>query len=179
MSDPTTIYLIRHATPDFERKDIPYHLPPGPPLTAQGRAEAVALGDFLRRQGVQRLSSSPLERTVHTAQKAAELSGIPWQIDPDLIEWQPDETSSAVRRRTSRAFDRLLDGAGALPAGLVSHGGPIGQLLVVLGMDEKDLAMVRKYDHGNPLPPAGAWQATYESGKWQLDLVFIPEVVLS
>jgi drug/metabolite transporter (DMT)-like permease len=27
------IYLIRHATPDWSRTDIPYFTPPGPPLT--------------------------------------------------------------------------------------------------------------------------------------------------
>ena len=44
---PQQIYLIRHATPDWTRKDIPYHLPPGPPLIEQGLAEAQALAAFL------------------------------------------------------------------------------------------------------------------------------------
>ena len=35
-----TVYLVRHATPDWSLKDIPYHLPPGPPLTSVGDKEA-------------------------------------------------------------------------------------------------------------------------------------------
>ena len=34
------VYLARHATPDWNRKDIRYDVAPGPDLVAQGEAEA-------------------------------------------------------------------------------------------------------------------------------------------
>ena len=65
-----TIYLIRHATPDWSRTDLVYHLPPGPPLTAQGEAEAAKLGDFLRDMDVRHIFTSPLVRCLRTAEIA-------------------------------------------------------------------------------------------------------------
>ncbi len=76
-----TIYLARHASPDWNRKDIPYHIPPGPPLTPQGRLEAAALGAFLRPAGVSTIASSPLERCQHTAQIVGAALGLPVEVD--------------------------------------------------------------------------------------------------
>ena len=64
------IYLARHATPDWSRTDLPYHLLPGPPLVPQGEAEAAELGRFLREAGVSRLYTSPLERARRTAENS-------------------------------------------------------------------------------------------------------------
>ncbi len=55
-----TIYLTRHATPDWSRTDIRYDIPPGPPLTAQGEAEAEKLGIFLASAGVTQTLRQPL-----------------------------------------------------------------------------------------------------------------------
>ena len=85
------IYLIRHATPDWNRKDIPYHLPPGPPLVEKGEAEAGELGRFLAEVGVGHLYYSPLERCQHTAQIAGLIAGVVPIESPGLIEIQPGE----------------------------------------------------------------------------------------
>ena len=34
------LYLARHATPDWNMRDIRYDIPPGPPLVPQGEEEA-------------------------------------------------------------------------------------------------------------------------------------------
>lgn len=178
-----TIYLIRHATPDWERRDIVYHLPPGPPLTDQGRGEADALGAFLLAAGVRRLHTSPLERALHTARIAAGIAGAAVEVDDRLIEWQPTEGAERVHQRMWAAVDalRLQDGCakdGACsPVGLVSHGGPIGSLLLAFGMDAAMLEAQRRFDHANPVPPAGAWEAWRDSPEapWQLRLAFIPQ----
>lgn len=168
-----TIYLIRHATPDWSRKDISYHIPPGPPLTAQGLQEAQVLGEYLQLVGVQCLFSSPLERALHTAKIAAARAKIPFEIYDALREWQTDEIEADVRARVYPLFEAVarMDGM----VGLVTHGGPIAVLLASLGMDEDTLKAQRVYDHGNPLPPAGAWEVQHNGAGWEMHLAFIPQ----
>ncbi|MFM8320185.1 MAG: histidine phosphatase family protein [Chloroflexota bacterium] len=173
-----TLYLIRHATPDWDRKDIPYHLPPGPELTVLGQAEARALGAYLCETGVQRLYASPLERTLRTACIAGEAGGAQVIVDERLSEWQPGESLDEVSRRILPAVDEILAEAAGRPVGLVTHGGPVEAILLGLGMAlPKD---ARRYDRGNLLPPAGAWRADYhaEQGGWRFGLVFIPQAAL-
>jgi broad specificity phosphatase PhoE len=172
-----SIYLIRHALPDWNCKDIPYHQPPGPPLTPQGIQEAEQLGGFLKQAGVQRLLTSPLERAIHTTQIVAEITGVSYEIQDGLIEWQPGDTEETACRRVWPVFElasQLSQEIG--PVGLVTHGGPIAMLLLSLGMDAATLAAQRVYDHGNPLPTAGVWRAIPNGffGKWALSLVFQP-----
>ena len=65
------VFLIRHASPDWERRDLPYDIHPGPMLTPRGEKEAEALADFLKRQGLVRLYHSPFERAAKTARIVA------------------------------------------------------------------------------------------------------------
>lgn len=176
-----TIYLARHASPDWNRKDIPYHIPPGPPLTPQGRLEAAALGAFLRPAGVSSITSSPLERCQHTAQIVGDTLGLPVEVDETLTEWQPDESSDALGRRMWRIFSETWEANaqnGHEAALLLTHGGPIMELLRRLGMSDKAIEKQRIYDHRNPVPPAGVWQVSRapDGGSWELKLVFVPEV---
>lgn len=172
------VYLIRHATPDWSRKDLVYHLPPGPPLTEEGLAEAKALGGFLQQAGIRRLFASPLERCEHTARIAGEIAGVKLEVLPDLAEWRPGEVPATVRTR----FWPLLEDAWRLaavegPVGLVTHGGPISVLLEELGADPQELNRLKsKFDHRNPLPPAGAWEVHCNGAGegWKLRLAFTP-----
>lgn len=173
----TTIYLARHATPDWSRKDIPYHLPPGPPLVDQGRAEAEKLGYFFREMGVRQLFVSPLQRCQTTAEIAAQISGAEIETVENLYEWQPQEEKSEVMARMRPVFDaafRFSQSKG--PSALVSHGGPISLLISNLGMGDSLLDAQKVFDHQNPIPPAGAWQVTgpEKGGSWQMSLVFDP-----
>lgn len=173
-----SIYLIRHALPDWTRSDIPYHQPPGPSLTPQGLQEAQQLSFFLKNAGVQRLLVSPLERALQTAQIVARISKIHYEIHAGLIEWQPEDSEESVRARICPVFElahTLSRQAG--PVGLVTHGGPIAVLLSNLGMDAATLAGQRVFDHGNPVPTAGVWQAFPNefTGEWALSLVFQPD----
>jgi broad specificity phosphatase PhoE len=171
------IYLIRHALPDWTRTDIPYHLPPGPPLTSQGIQEAGQLAHFLKGVGVRRLFSSPLERALHTTQIVAQVTGAPYEINPGLIEWQPDDTEETVRQRIWPVFElasQISQVEGSV--GLITHGGPIGVLLLALGLSAEALNAQRVFDHRNPVPTAGAWQALQNGmpESWSLRLVFQP-----
>lgn len=180
-SQKIRLYLIRHATPDWSRIDIPYVIPPGPPLTAKGEKEAAALGAFLKDQGVVKLYHSPFERTTRTAQIAASVTRIPYLEETRLAEWHSEvESAQQVGQRMSSMLEEAKTESTQIgPIGLVTHGGPVAVLLKELGLDDEKLtAFKRKFDHANPLPPAGAWEAEWDeaSGSWSLDLKFIPSV---
>ena len=174
------IFLIRHATPDWSRKDIPYDIVPGPVLTPKGEKEAEALAAFLKSEGVGKLYHSPFARAAKTAQIISAINRIPCVEEPGLAEWRVQaETEIQVRRRMKAIFDRSMAEAAEIgPIGLVSHGGPIGVLLQELGIDPNELAEYRtRFDTTNPLPPAGAWQVQANDGKrgsWNFTLKFIP-----
>jgi broad specificity phosphatase PhoE len=173
-----SFFIIRHATPDWSRSDLPYHKVPGPPLTEHGQAEAEALGTYLSEAGVHYLYSSPLERCEHTARIISECTGAPLQIEARLIEWQPHEKPDDVRDRMLSFLDEIdADGQRGSQIGLVTHGGPIAMLLTGLGMDDVTLKSWRKFDHANPAPPAGVWRAKKgDVGAWDLELIFEPSM---
>ncbi len=176
------IFLVRHATPDWSRTDLSYHLPPGPPLTPQGEREAADLGEYLRGAGVRQLYTSPLERCLHTAQIAAKVVGVPVLEEAGLREWVPGESESEVRARIRPVWERVgggeTNGHQPEPAALITHGGPIALLLADLGMDANTLAQYRRiFDRNNPLPPAGVWRVARAApgSLWELKLAYLPE----
>jgi broad specificity phosphatase PhoE len=175
------ILLLRHATPEWNRTDIPYDIPPGPPLSIKGEKEAEALAAFLKTQGVVKLYYSPFERSLRTARVISTLNGIDCTEDKRLSEWRAsDELETQVRERMSSIFERAAKESVEIgPIGLVSHGGPVAALLQALGIDPDELALHRKlFDGPNPLPPAGAWKAEQIPGEdtWNFKLEFIPKV---
>lgn len=175
------VFLVRHARPDWDRRDIPYDILPGPALLPQGEKEAQALGEFLRSEGVVKLYYSPFERSAGTARIAAAVGDIPCIPERGLREWRGvDESESLVRERMLSIFERTAHESEEIgPIGLVSHGGPIALLLLALGMDHNALAPYRKmFDTTNPLPPAGVWQVESLDGKkqWNFQLAFTPKV---
>lgn len=173
------IYLARHATPDWSRTDIRYDIPPGPPLTAQGEAEAAQLGAFLRDAGIKRMYASPLERTQRTAEIAGGLAGVTPITEETIAEWRRGESEAEVSARLNGLWEKLCRESESVgPIALVTHGGPIKAILQNLGMPRTTAdEYCRKFDRGNPLPPAGVWLATSSSLEtpWQLELVFTPQ----
>jgi broad specificity phosphatase PhoE len=178
VSCPPTIFLIRHASPDWDRKDIPYDIPPGPPLTPKGKQEAQALGVFLKSAGLKKLYYSPLERSVHTAHIAAAIAQIPATEQVGLAEWRIGETETEIQTRFWPLLTASLEESTQVgPVGLVTHGGPIASLLKQLGIDPGQLEThCRMFGHFNPLPPAGCWIVEQNSmtQAWDLQLVFVP-----
>lgn len=174
-----TLYLARHATPDWSRTDLPYHVPPGPPLVPQGEAEAAEMGRFLREAGVVRLLASPLERARHTAEIAAGVAERPFVVEAALAEWQPTEKPEDIRARFWPVREQTV--AHSLQAGplaWVTHGGPIGFFLDELGLPKDTLAYYKRtFDRSNPVPPGGVWKLTRPaSGEpWDVSLAFVPE----
>lgn len=173
------VYMIRHATPDWSRTDIRYDIPPGPPLTPQGEAEAQQLGEFLQTTSVTHIYASPLERTSRTAQIAAAALGIEVEIAPDLAEWERGELEATVLTRVRAILDDALDESEVRgPLALVTHGGPIRILLGDLGLDRAELDHYRRtFDRDNPVPPAGVWKIVRNAdGRIEKpELVFTPQ----
>jgi len=66
------ILLIRHADPDY----------PNDTITAAGHLEAQALAQRLKKEGIDRIYSSPVNHALHTMQYTAELLGIEPVIEP-------------------------------------------------------------------------------------------------
>lgn len=173
-----TLFLVRHASPDWTRKDIPYHIPPGPPLSVQGLAEAQQAADFLAPYQLKHVYTSPLERCQHTARISAATSGAPVEVLDGLREWQPHESREEVAARVSPVVDamqRALLNGRAGPIALFTHGGPIRAALHHLGVDDEAMEALRIYDHLNPVPPAGVWQVELDATQPpRLHLIFIP-----
>ena len=179
------IYLARHATPDWSRTDIRYDIPPGPPLTEHGEGEAEKLGAFLRDAGVTKIYASPLERTQRTAALAAAVVGLPVVTEELIAEWRRGETDAEVIGRINGFWERIcLESQRNGPVALVTHGGPVKVTLLNLGVPKTAVdEYCRKFDRGNPLPPAGVWLATnrtvdddgnVDDRAWELTLVFTP-----
>ncbi len=179
MNSSIKIFLVRHASPQWDLKNIPYDIHPGPPLSARGEMEAAEAAAFLEWHNVVKLYYSPFERSTRTAQIIAAHNQIPAVEEKRLSEWrQVDEIGEKVKERMSAVFGEIVKESAAVgPIGLVSHGGPINFLLLVLGFEEERLAEFRKrFDGFNPLPPAGIWAAQWipDANSWKLDLVFVP-----
>lgn len=175
------VYLARHATPDWTRTDIPYTIPPGPPLTAKGEGEAAALGEFLRPQGIVQMYASPFERTLRTAQIAAEIVGCRVIIAQELSEIGPGESDESVMARVAALWQRAGEESQEIgPITLVTHGGCVLSLLNHLRLDQAYINQYRsQFDHRNPLPPAGAWLTRREryGVSWMAHLAFSPEPI--
>lgn len=175
------IFLVRHATPNWDHTDIPYDIVPGPLLSPKGEKEAERLAAFLKSQNVVRLYHSPFERAAKTAQIVAVRNKIPCVEETRLAEWRmQDENEIRVRARMKTTFDEsFTEAAETGSIGLVSHGGPIALLLQELGIDSDELALYRtKFDTTNPLPPAGVWEVerNEKNTSWNLCLQFIPSL---
>ena len=180
LPEPFTIFLTRHAEPDRARyAHIPYHIPPGPPLTDKGLQEAAELGEYLRAAGTATILSSPLERAWRTASIAAEACGVSPVLDYTLAEWRPEENDQGLQSRMQEAFSAGMKLARekTAPVALVSHGAPILALLRWLGVPEGTIERYRIYDHRCLLPTAGAWRVEKISGKLHAQLAFVPEGV--
>lgn len=78
---------MRHADVENPNKVLYGHLP-GFPLSARGRAQAIAVGQSLRDRGIRRILHSPLERAQETAELVNQRLPVPVPLipEPALIE---------------------------------------------------------------------------------------------
>jgi probable phosphoglycerate mutase len=104
----TEFLLIRHAANDFVKSGKLAGWTPDVHLNEDGRAQAAALGVRLARTKIDALYSSPLERTVETAQAILEHHPhLKLQLLDEIGEvrygtWQGEEISKLAQRKMWR-----------------------------------------------------------------------------
>jgi broad specificity phosphatase PhoE len=77
------VLLMRHADVENPKKVL-YGYLPGFPLSALGRAQAIAVGQSLRDRGIRRILHSPLERAQETATLVNQQLRAPVPLIPEL-----------------------------------------------------------------------------------------------
>jgi probable phosphoglycerate mutase len=98
-----TVLLIRHGENDYVKKGRLAGRLPGVHLNENGRKQAETLAAALGKAPIKAVYSSPMERTVETAEPLAEALGKEVILRPGLMEidfgnWQ-DKTLKSLRRR--------------------------------------------------------------------------------
>jgi broad specificity phosphatase PhoE len=81
------VHLVRHgevSNPD----NVVYGTLPVFGLSTLGVEQARKVGRYLGPRAVVAIWSSPLERSLRTAEEIAARSGVPVRVDPDLTEWE-------------------------------------------------------------------------------------------
>lgn len=82
----TVVLLIRHGVTEYVAANRAAGRTPGISLNKEGRRQAAALAQRLNRLPIKAVYSSPIERTVETAQALAAALGLTVQTRPGLIE---------------------------------------------------------------------------------------------
>lgn len=179
------LLMARHGQSEWQiRGDI---VGSDPKLTPLGELQAHRLGDYLaRRDGMDTIISSPLQRARHTAEIVASYLDLPVIIDDDLQEfndweagWVSDSTSmwdptpvdggltpgySRFSESVAAALQRVIDQTPREGRALiVAHGGTIGTIWrVLLGAHTSRL----------PVWNAALHEAEWEPSQWGTNWVF-------
>lgn len=97
----TTIFLCRHGETEFSRDDR-YYYRENPPVTTTGHRQIEGLAERLKEEPISAVFSSPLERALCTAESIAFRHGLPVDILPSLVEWNPGDWRG-LRREVVRS----------------------------------------------------------------------------
>jgi probable phosphoglycerate mutase len=102
------LILIRHALPE-RREDTA-----DPPLSAEGRDQALRLAGWLSRERIDAVVSSPMIRAIETAEPYLALSGLTLATHPDIHEFDRDSGTyvplEELKREDYPAWKALVDG---------------------------------------------------------------------
>lgn len=112
------VHLVRHGEVT-NPGNVVYGSLPGFGLSTLGVEQARKVGRYLGPRAVVAIWSSPLERSLRTAEEIASRSGVPVRVDPDLTEWRMierwmGETWTGVRDRFPGELEAYLDHPGSL-----------------------------------------------------------------
>ncbi len=146
----TTIYLVRHAQPDYS--DV-HTEPENAPLTKQGREDSKKMASFLHHEPIDVIVSSPYPRAKETIRPLAELLNLPILLEEDFRErkigcWVEDfngyckrqwedfsyalpegESLQQVQQRVVQALEVLLQKYEGKMIAVAGHGTAISLLL--------------------------------------------------
>jgi probable phosphoglycerate mutase len=82
------VLLIRHGLP--QRVENPDGVPADPSLSPEGCEQAEGVARWLARERFDRIYASPLKRARETALPLATALGLPIEVDPGIVEFDPD-----------------------------------------------------------------------------------------
>jgi probable phosphoglycerate mutase len=82
------VLLIRHGLP--QRVENPDGVPADPALSPEGHEQAERVARWLARERFDRIYASPLRRARETADPLAAALGLPIEVDPGIVEFDPD-----------------------------------------------------------------------------------------
>ncbi len=100
--DAADILLVRHGESAPARPESPFPLVGGqgdPPLSPNGRAQALLVAARLRRSRLDAVYVTSLRRTVETARPLLELTGLEPVVEPDLREVHLGEWEGGLFRQ--------------------------------------------------------------------------------
>lgn len=155
------IYLVRHGLADLTT-GIPYHIAPGPPLSAEGQEQAEEAARVLQFSGAGTVVSSPMNRCVATVEPLCMRLELDLVTDEDLGEAQPGESLPAITIRMLRA---VITHCNAAPTILVSHSAPLEQLILALTRGTATLSPPDA--RGARIGTAHVWRLGLREGQWQ------------
>jgi broad specificity phosphatase PhoE len=153
-------YLIRHGSNDSLGKTLAGRTAVS--LNAQGREEARRTAEALASKGIQRIISSPLERTRETAAPLAERLGLPIEFDEQFLEidfgdWTGQTMTALERSPAWIAFNRYRSGV-RIPRGetMLEAQSRVVAGLEVLRAGDPDTTFAI-FSHGDPIKTALAY----------------------
>ncbi|MGL4651435.1 MAG: MSMEG_4193 family putative phosphomutase [Caldilineaceae bacterium] len=98
----TLVLLIRHGENEWTASGKLAGRTPGVSLNEKGQAQAAQLAQFLAKQPLAALYSSPLDRCLETAQPLASVLGLPVTVEEGVVEvdygaWRGAELKELVK----------------------------------------------------------------------------------
>ena len=102
------LFLVRHGETESNRQGLALGRA-DVPLNERGRWQAGRLAEALAGELLSTVYSSPLLRTLHTAEAIAEKHGLPVQIEPRLIEMDIGEADGMTFAEVRARFPGLLE----------------------------------------------------------------------
>lgn len=138
------VHLVRHGevtNPD----NIVYGTLPNFGLSTLGVEQARKVGRYLGPRAVVAIWSSPLERSLRTAEEIAARSGVPVRVDTDLTEWETiDRWSGHPWRELHSRFPGELEAYLEHPSNLDFAKETLGELA------DRMAAVARRLDEEHP-----------------------------
>lgn len=143
MSSESSIYLLRHATPD-RSVDVPNT---ERPLSKPGYQQASALVPFLKTLNLSAVYSSAYQRTLDTVQPFCEAAGLSPIEREDLRESEDKTPLDEVTDRMIGAVTSIVSGHGGENVLICTHGGCIwGTLRHFTEFNYEDWKRIRNPD---------------------------------
>jgi probable phosphomutase (TIGR03848 family) len=163
MMDMMVLLLIRHAVTDWVGERLAGWTP-GIHLSEEGRAQAAALAQLLADVPLAAIYSSPLERTLETAQPLADARGLAVQVREGLGETRCGDWTGRTLKELQQ--DELWPVVQTYPGGFRFPGGESMREIQVRMVAELDAIreahagqIVAAVSHADPIRMAAAYYA--------------------